>query len=98
MSRLAAQIVVLCVATVRGRQGPAVVESAAGDGTTPLHWASYHDDLAAADRLTRGGANVNAANDLGATPLWIASLNGSAAMVEKLLAAGANPKAALLAG
>jgi ankyrin len=98
MSRLVFLIVVLCVATVRGQQGPAVVDGAAGDGTTPLHWASYHDDLATADRLIRGGANVNAANDLGATPLWIASLNGSAAMVEKLLAAGANPKAALLAG
>src|SRR5579863_4831013 len=68
------------------------------DGTTPLHWASYRDDLASADRLIRAGAKVNAANDLGVTPLWPASENGSSAMVRRLLDAGANPNAALLAG
>jgi ankyrin repeat protein len=70
----------------------------AGDGATPLHWASYRDDLESADRLIRAGADVNAANDLGVTPLWTASLNGSAAMVRRLLDAGANPNAALLLG
>ncbi len=74
------------------------VNAADPDGSTPLHWASYRDDLEGADRLIRAGANVNAANDLGATPLWTACQNGSAAMVRKLLAAGANPNAALLAG
>jgi len=68
------------------------------DGSTPLHWASYRDDLESADLLIRAGANVNAANDLGATPLWVASQNGSEAMVRKLLQAGANPNLALLAG
>lgn len=70
----------------------------AQDGSTPLHWASYRDDLDAADKLIRAGTNVNAANDLGATALWAASQNGSSAMVRKLLAAGANPNLALLAG
>jgi uncharacterized protein len=68
------------------------------DGTTPLHRASYHDDIEAADRLILAGANVNAANDLGVTPLWLACQNGSVAMVRRLLAAGANPNAALLLG
>src|SRR5215472_12680098 len=68
------------------------------DGSTPLLWASYKDDLAAADKLIRAGANVNAANDLGVTPLWAASQNGSVTMVTRLLAAGANPNLALLAG
>ena len=68
------------------------------DGSTPLHWASYRDDVEAASQLIRAGANVNAANDLGVTPLWTASLNGSAAMVRILLQAGANPNAALLSG
>jgi ankyrin repeat protein len=68
------------------------------DGSTPLHWASYRDDLEGADRLIRAGANVNAANDLGVTPLWPASENGSSAMVRRLLEAGANPNAALLSG
>jgi ankyrin repeat protein len=72
--------------------------AADGDGTTALHWASYQDDLDAANRLIRGGANVNAANDLGVTPLWTASQNGSAAMVRRLLEAGANPNLALLSG
>jgi len=74
------------------------VNAAQTDGSTPLLWASYKDDLAAADRLIRAGANVNAANDLGVTPLWTASQNGSAAMVKRLLEAGANPNLALLAG
>jgi uncharacterized protein len=69
-----------------------------GDGSTALHWASYRDNLDAADVLLKAGAKVNAANDLGVTPLWPACENGSSAMVRKLLAAGANPNTALLAG
>lgn len=73
-------------------------EAPAGDGSTPLHWAAYRDDLAKTDQLIRGGADVNAASDLGVTPLWAASLNGSAALVKRLLEAGANPNAALVSG
>ena len=97
MRRVIPLLVVLGVAAAAAAQTTAV-PNATGDGATPLHWASYRDNLDEADRLIRAGANVNAANDLGATPLWIASLNGSDAMVARLLAAGANPKAALLAG
>ena len=74
------------------------VNAASADGTTALHWASYRDNLDAADLLIRAGARVDAANDLGATPLWIASTNGSAAMVRRLLEAGAHPNVALLLG
>ena len=73
-------------------------EAPLGDGSTGLHWASYHDNLDKADQLLRAGADVNAANDLGATPLWTASLNGSSRMVRRLLAAGADPNRALIAG
>ena len=74
------------------------VNTADPDGSTALQWASYRDDLEAADLLLRAGAKVNAANDLGVTPLWPASENGSAKMVRRLLEAGANANAALLAG
>jgi ankyrin repeat protein len=74
------------------------VNSAAADGTTALHWASFRDDLETADLLIRAGANVNAATDLGVTPLWNGSQNGSDAMVRRLLQAGARPNAPLVAG
>ena len=79
-------------------QKGANVNAAEGDGTTALHWASYRDDVEAADVLLKAGAKVNAANDLGATALWTASLNGSSTMVRRLLQAGADPNLALLAG
>jgi ankyrin repeat protein len=61
------------------------------DGTTPLHWAAYHDDAATVDQLIRAGAKVNAATDAGITPLWVAcSANTSAPTVRRLLDAGAD--------
>jgi ankyrin repeat protein len=74
------------------------VNAAEGDGSTALHWASYHNDVESAELLIRSGADVNAATDLGVTPLWTASLNASAVMAQRLLEAGANPNAALQSG
>ncbi|MEO5742418.1 MAG: ankyrin repeat domain-containing protein, partial [Vicinamibacterales bacterium] len=73
-------------------------EAPSGDGSTPLHWAAYRDDLAKVDQLIRAGAKVDTSNDIGATPLWAASLNGSLPVVRRLLDAGANPNAPLLTG
>ncbi len=69
-----------------------------GDGTAALHWASYHDNVAAAADLLRVDANANATTDLGVTPLWLAAENGSLEMTELLLDAGADPGIALLSG
>ena len=68
------------------------------DGMTPLHWATYHDDLEIAQLLVRAGANVKAANRYGVTPLSLACTNGDAAMVEMLLKAGADANTALPGG
>ena len=56
-----------------------------GDGTTPLHWAVYKDDLQATQALIRSGANVKAANREGATVLSLACINGSAAIIEEFM-------------
>ena len=69
-----------------------------GDGSSALHWASYHDSLLGAQALLAAGAEVNAANDLGATPLWLAAENGSLAMTNVLLKAGADPGITLTSG
>jgi len=98
VTRLLALLLVIGTAPVLAAQRGPSATGVEPDGTTPLHRASYEDDLAGADTLLRGGADVNAANDLGATPLWLASLNGSAPMVRRLLDAGANPNLALLSG
>src|SRR5262245_38904588 len=55
------------------------VDAPYGDGTTPLHWAAYWDDVQLADLLIAAGGNVNARNDAGATPLWAAVSNGGTA-------------------
>ena len=59
-----------------------------GDGTTALHWASYHNSSEAADNLLSSGADVNTTTDLGVTPLWLAAENGSIEMVEALNSVG----------
>jgi len=65
------------------------VNAKSPDGTTALHWAVYHDDVALVERLIRAGADVRAANDFGSTPLAEAATVGDAAVIEALLDAGA---------
>ncbi len=64
------------------------------DGTTALHWAVRHDDLAAVEALIKAGADVKAANRYGVTPIAIAAMNGNAAIIGKLLDAGVDPNSA----
>ncbi len=74
------------------------VHAADADGTTPLEWAVYNDDLQTAQRLLHAGANANAANRYGITPLSLAATNRNAAMAEALLKAGADANAKLPGG
>jgi uncharacterized protein len=67
------------------------VDAPQGDGTTALHWAAFHDDLAMVNLLLSAGANVKAATREGAiTPLFLACTNGNAPVIETLLKAGAD--------
>jgi uncharacterized protein len=68
------------------------------DGTTPLAWAVYNDDLPAAQRLLHTGADPKLANRYGITPLSLAATNRNAPMTEALLKAGADPNAKLPSG
>jgi ankyrin repeat protein len=74
------------------------VNGAQPDGTTALHWATYHDDLDLVNRLLAAGASVTATNRYGVTPLSLACVNGNAAIVSRFLDAGADANASLPGG
>jgi ankyrin repeat protein len=66
------------------------VNQQTSDGTSALHWAVYHNDVALVDRLIKAHANVNSKNDYGATPMSEAAVMGNAEVIRKLLAAHAD--------
>lgn len=51
------------------------VNAVYGDGTSALHWASYHENLDAAQQLLESSAQVNPTTDLGVTPLWLSLIH-----------------------
>ena len=63
------------------------------DGTTPLHWAVFHDDLAEVERLLADDADVNVTNTYLVSPLSLASEFGHADIAKHLIAAGADVEA-----
>jgi ankyrin repeat protein len=60
------------------------------DGSTPLQWAVYRDDVAAVQRLLKAGAKVGEANNYGATPMQMAAATGNVQILTLLLGAGAD--------
>lgn len=67
------------------------VDSRLNDGSTALHWAVLHDQLATVDVLLDAGADPVALNRNGISPLFLAVQNGSETVVARLLEAGADP-------
>jgi ankyrin repeat protein len=66
------------------------VNAKSADGTTALHWAVYHGNVALVERLIAAGADVSAANEFGSTPLAEAATVGNTAIIEALIEAGAD--------
>src|SRR4051812_10141067 len=66
------------------------VNTAQGDGTTPLHWAVYKVDTDLARALLGRGAKPDVINKYGSSPLAEAVKVANARLVEMLLDAGSN--------
>ncbi len=66
------------------------VNGAQGDGTMPLHWAVYQDDVELSRALLDRGAKPDAINDYGSSPLAEAVKIANVELVEMLLVAGAD--------
>ncbi|HTA46752.1 MAG TPA: ankyrin repeat domain-containing protein [Bryobacteraceae bacterium] len=73
---------------------PKAVNAPQPDGTTALHWAVRHDDVAAVDALIKARADVNAANRYGVTPMNLAATTGDATIIRKLLDGGVDANTA----
>ncbi|MBM3768104.1 MAG: hypothetical protein FJW32_22195 [Acidobacteria bacterium] len=74
------------------------VNGAQIDGTTALHWAAQHEDVAAVKALLAAGADAKVKNRYGLTPLSLAATNGNGPIVELLIKAGADPNLAVPGG
>ena len=74
------------------------VQTAAPDGTTPLHWAAHGRQVEITRLLLGAGAVANVANRYGVRPLSLAAVTGDAPTVAALLEAGANPHTTLMEG
>src|SRR5579883_621420 len=81
----------LSISIASAQQKPATDVNKRGvDGSTPLQYAVYNEDVAEVRRLIKAGANVSLANNYGATPMGLAGEIGNAEIIKLLLDAGAN--------
>src|SRR5262245_28925326 len=89
MRSLLACAALVLAGAVNAAAAAAPVRANDADGTTPLHWAVYGNDVAEVKRLIAAGADVNAQNDYGSTPLSEAAVAGNVEVIDRLLKAGA---------
>ncbi|MFZ8929571.1 MAG: ankyrin repeat domain-containing protein, partial [Pseudohongiellaceae bacterium] len=66
------------------------VDERGPDGSTPLQWAVYDQDVEKVRTLIRAGADVNAANNYGANAMQLAAEVGHVELLDMLLDAGAD--------
>jgi ankyrin repeat protein len=64
------------------------------DGSTPLQWAAFQDDLAEARRLIAAGADVKATNNYGINAMLLAADISSTELIRLLLKNGADTNSA----
>lgn len=74
------------------------VNAAQVDGTTALHWATFHNDAELVAMLIKAGANVSTSNNYGVPPLAQAAINANAEIVKLLLDAGADANTTMKGG
>ncbi len=74
------------------------VNAAQADGTTALHWASYHENSEVVDALLNAGAHADSVNDYEICPLYLACELGNAAIAKRLIDAGADVNATIPGG
>jgi len=60
------------------------------DGSTPLQWAVYDDNVAEVQQLIKAGADVSLANNYGASPMSLAAEVANTEILKLLLDAGAD--------
>jgi uncharacterized protein len=73
-----------------GAGGAEDVNARQPDGSTPLQWAVYDEDVAQVRRLIADGADVSIANNYGASPMSLAAEVANTEILKLLLAAGAD--------
>jgi uncharacterized protein len=77
-------------AVIAALERGADIDAAAPDGTTPLHWAVYNNNIDLVERLIAAGADVAVKNRYGSTPMTEAAVVGNAAVIAALVDAGAD--------
>ena len=75
-------------ALLENRETSVDVNEPAPDGTTPLHWAVYHDNAPLVEALIAAGASPDVRNEYGATVIGEAATVGNAAIITALIEAG----------